>query len=255
MTLKAALHRGRIAVYVLIAVLIGWAGLGSFRVVSNLPLKPSQQTIVLVHGLLNKPFVMNGIAKVLRDEGYPVYNWGYPSTAATIEEHAASLHRYVKSLPPNRRIHFVGYSQGAIVIRYMVTHYRIPHEGRIVMIGPPNHGSELAEYYFQYGWFRMLYGHQSIKELFPDRKKFFESCGIPRMSFGIIAGGAGDSKGYSDRLPGDDDGMVSVESARLEGATDFILLRHRHLPLILSKDTAHQTLHFIQTGKFDPSKG
>jgi hypothetical protein len=48
--------------------------------------------------------------------------------------------------------------------------------------------------------------------------------------------------------------MVSVESARLEGATDFILLRHRHLPLIFSDDTAHQTLHFLQTGKFDSPK-
>jgi triacylglycerol lipase len=196
--MTSVLQRWRIASTVLLAGILALAGAWSFRAYSDRHLKPSQQTIVLVHGLLNKPFVMNGIAKVLREEGYPVYNWGYPSTAATIEEHAASLQRYVTSLKPNRRIHFVGYSQGAIVIRYMLTHYRIPHTGRLVMIGPPNHGSELAEHYYHYGWFRMLYGHEAIKELFPARKKFFEACGIPRMSFGIIAGGAGDGKGYSD---------------------------------------------------------
>ena len=198
---------------------------------------------------------MNGIAKVLREAGYPVYNWGYPSASKTIEGQAASLNKYVKIINKNKRIHFVGFSQGAIIIRYMVTHYRIPHKGRFVMIGPPNHGSALAEHYYHYAWFQMLYGNQSIKELFPSRKNFFKECGIPRMEFGIIAGGAGDGKGYSNGLRGDNDGMVSVESARLEGAKDFILLRHRHIPLIFSGDTARQTLHFIQTGKFSHLNG
>jgi len=247
-------HRRRITAYVFLGVILCLATLWTVRYVEDLHLKPSQQTIILVHGLLNKPFVMNGIAKVLRKEGYPVYNWGYPSASRTIEEHAAALDHYVKSIKPNRRIHFVGYSLGAIIIRYMVTHYRIPHEGRFVMIGPPNHGSELAEHYDQYAWFRMLYGDESIKELFPSRKAFFKECGIPRMSFGIIAGGKGDGKGYSDGLPGDNDGMVSVASAHLEGASDFVILRHRHLPLIFSEETAQQTLHFIQTGKFSAPK-
>ena len=91
---------------------------------------------------------------------------------------------------------------------------------------------------------------QSVKELFASRKKFFKECGIPKLPFGIIAGGAGNEKGYSDKLPGDDDGMVSVESAHLEGAKDFILLKHRHIPLVFAEETAQETLHFIQTGKF-----
>ena len=164
------------------------------------------------------------------------------------------LNKYVMGINNNKRIHFVGFSQGAIVIRYFVTHYRVPHKGRFVMIGPPNHGSALAEHYYHYAWFRMLYGDKAIKELFPNRKAFFKECGIPRMEFGIIAGGAGDGKGYSDRLAGDDDGMVSVESARLEGARDFILLRHRHLGLVFSEDTARQTLHFIQKGTFSRTR-
>src|ERR1017187_9719292 len=145
----------RIAAYVCLAMILCFAGMWTIRYVADLSLKPSQQTIILVHGLLNKPFVMNGIAKVLRNEGYPVYNWGYPSTAKTIEEDAASLDQYLNGLKKNRKIHFVGYSQGAIVIRYMVAHYRIPNKGRFVMIGPPNHGSELAEHYYHYAWFRM----------------------------------------------------------------------------------------------------
>lgn len=247
-------YRWRIAAAVFGVVILGLAGVWTLRYVADLRLKPSQQTVILVHGLLNKPFVMNGIAKVLREEGYPVYNWGYPSTFTTIEEHAASLHTYLQGIETNKKFHFVGYSQGAIVIRYMVTHYKIPNKGRFVMIGPPNHGSELAERFYKYGWFRMLYGDKSIKELFPNRKDFFKECGIPQMPFGIIAGGAGDDEGYSDKLPGDDDGMVSVESAHLEGAKDFILLKYHHLPLVFADETARQTLHFIQNGKFSHRK-
>ena len=244
------IKRGWVAAFVLVVVVVAFVVAGLFWYARQKPLKPSEQTIVLVHGLLNKPFVMKNIAKTLREAGYPVYNWGYPSTAHTIEEHAASLDKFVTRINTNKRIHFVGYSQGAIVIRYMLTHYHVPNAGRFVMIGPPNHGSELAERFYHYAWFRMLYGHKSIKELFPDRKEFFKECGIPKLEFGIIAGGAGNKEGYSDHLPGDDDGMVSVESAHLENAADFILLDHRHLPLVFADDTARQTLHFIQTGEF-----
>src|SRR5471030_3315869 len=88
----------RITAYICLGVILCLAVISTIRYVAALNLKPSQQTIILVHGLLNKPFVMNGIAKVLRDAGYPVYNWGYPSTQMTIEEHAASLNKYENSL-------------------------------------------------------------------------------------------------------------------------------------------------------------
>src|SRR3954465_11763722 len=119
------MRRWRIAAYIFLSGIIGLGVISAVKYVVDRSLKPSQQTVILVHGLLNKPFVMNGIAKVLREAGYPVYNWGYPSSATTIQEHAASLDKYLKSLTPNRKIHFVGFSQGAIVIRYLVTHYSI----------------------------------------------------------------------------------------------------------------------------------
>jgi len=79
------------------------------------------------------------------------------------------------------------------------------------MIGPPNHGSELAERFYHYAWFRMLYGHESIKQLFPSRKDFFRNAVFRECNLGLSRR-AGDEKGYSDKLPGDDDGMVSVEA-------------------------------------------
>ncbi len=213
----------------------------------------AQDAVVLVHGIMNKPFVMDRIARKLRTEGYAVYNWGYPSTSQTIEEHATRLEAYLDGLP-EKKIHFVGFSQGAIILRYTLTHHVVPKAGRLVMIAPPNHGCEIAEQFYRYAWFRGLYGDKSIKQLFAKQNFFLETCGTPKLEFGIIAGGKGDGKGFSKRIPGDDDGTVSVASARLEGCRDMILMPHQHTPLVFASDTAAQILHFIEEGTFGPNQ-
>lgn len=208
------------------------------------------ETVILVHGIMNKPFVMSRIASVLTKAGYEVHNWGYPSTSKTIEAHAAALHQFITSLGARPKLHVVGFSQGAIILRYTLTHYAIANVGRLVMIAPPNHGCEMAEDFYKYAWFRSLYGDQSIKQLFAKQNAFLSTVGIPATEFGIIAGGRGDGTGYSASIPGDDDGTISVASAQLPGAKDFLLLRHQHTPLVFQSETAQQTLQFIQTGQF-----
>jgi triacylglycerol lipase len=210
----------------------------------------SDEAVVLVHGIMNKPFVMNRIAAGLRKQGYEVHNWGYPSTGGLIEDHAARLGRFLDGLGDKKKIHFVGFSQGAIIIRYTLTHHPLPNSGRFVMVAPPNHGCELAEAFYRYGWFRGLYGDKSIKQLFVRQNEFLATCGIPSIEFGIIAGGKGDGKGYLESIPGDDDGTISVASAHLEGARDFILLPHQHTPLVFASDTVSQVEKFLKEGKF-----
>ena len=211
---------------------------------------PPKETVVLVHGIMNKPFVMDRIAHRLEQDGYEIQNWGYPSTGGLIEQHAVHLNELLQSLAGRKKIHFVGFSQGAIIIRYTLTHYPVKNAGRFVMIAPPNHGCEMAQDFYRYAWFRGLYGDKSIKQLFAHQNEFLKTCGIPKVEFGIIAGGKGDGKGFSARIPGDDDGTISVASARLEGARDLILLPHQHTPLVFASETADQTSHFLKAGKF-----
>ncbi len=205
---------------------------------------------ILLHGIMNKPFVMDRIARKLRQEGYEVHNWGYASTGGLIEEHAAKLYAFTQTLEPNRPLYFVGFSQGAIIIRYTLTHYTIPKVQRLVMVAPPNNGCEIAENFYKYAWFRGLYGDKSIKQLFAKQNEFLKTCGIPKTEFGIIAGGRGNDQGYSSRIPGDDDGTVSVESTRLSGAKDFIVLPYQHTPLVLASSTAQQVSAFLKEGHF-----
>ena len=73
----------------------------------------------------------------------------------------------------------------------------------------------------------------------------------PNFTFGIIAGGKGDGEGFLDALPGDDDALLSVESAKLAGAADFVQVVsgiHQLMPRYDATRTA--TLTFLQHGYF-----
>ena len=66
----------------------------------------------------------------------------------------------------------------------------------------------------------------------------------------MIAGGVGDGNGYLSQLPGDDDGLLTVETMRLAGAADFIQVKGMH-PLMPTYDEVRKrTMQFLMHGKF-----
>jgi len=212
---------------------------------------PSDETVVLLHGILNPALIMAPIARRLRREGYQVINWGYPARSRMIEEHAAGLDALVRRIDGDGPIHFVGFSLGGIISRYYLTHYDSPRAGRLVMIGSPNLGTEKVDVFYPRGWFRWLYGTKSMAQLRASNRRFFEEMGVPRVEFGVIAGGRGDDVGFDRLLDGDNDGAVSVRSAKLDGAADFILLPHTHTVLALAPATVRQVATFLRHGRFD----
>ena len=214
-------------------------------------MSPRDETVVLLHGILNPALIMARIAWRLDREGYRVVNWGYPARSFTIEEHAAGLNTLVRGLNGDGPIHFVGFSLGGIVSRYYLTHYDSPRAGRLVMIGSPNLGSEKIDVFYRHRWFQWLYGTKSMAQLRAANRRFFDEMGVPRVEFGVIAGGRGDDRGFGRLLQGDNDGAVSVCSAKLDGAADFILLPHNHTILVLAPATVRQVATFLRHGRFD----
>ena len=212
---------------------------------------PRAETVILLHGILNPSLIMTPIARRLRREGYRVINWSYPGRHRLIEEHAAQLDALVRNLDGDHPIHLVGFSLGGIVSRYYLTHYDSPSAHRLVMIGSPNLGSEKIDVFYPRWWFRWLYGDHAMTQLRAANRRFFDEMGVPRVEFGVIAGGRGDDRGFSPLLEGDNDGAVSVRSAKLEGAADFILLPHSHTMLILAPATAQHVAVFLRHGRFD----
>ena len=71
----------------------------------------------------------------------------------------------------------------------------------------------------------------------------------PDYELGVIAGNGSISL-VSTLIPGPDDGKVSVESAKLEGAADFLLVDATHTFIMRREDVALQVVTFLETGRF-----
>lgn len=209
----------------------------------------AQDTVVLVHGILNKPFVMKAIEYRLKKEGFEVINWGYASTEKTIEEYAADLKADLDVRPGTGTLHFVGFSLGSIITRYYLVHTPPAGVGRFVQIAPPNHGSKWIDRLYTFKAFRWVYGTKAIEQL-KDGGEFFKTCGVPACPLGIIVGGNGTSAGYNPVLDGDDDGSVALSSALLPEAKDVVQIFAEHTALLASPDVGRCTAAFLKTGKF-----
>jgi pimeloyl-ACP methyl ester carboxylesterase len=207
--------------------------------------------VILLHGLGRTPLSMKRLEWTLRKQNYRVINAGYPSTRVSIEVAANHwLDDVVKNqiTDASAKIHFVAHSLGGIVLRQYLTNHEIPNLGRVVMLAPPNHGSELAERLRNnclYRWATGPAGQQLgiSEESVPNR------LGPVDFELGVIAGDRSLNPLFSSWIPGPDDGKVSVRSARMAGA-EFLVVHHTHTWMAWSREVTAAVSDFIRTGRF-----
>lgn len=188
------------------------------------------------------------LKKVVEKEGYRALNLGYHSTRSSVEDAAARLRVKIRSAVPEGEVHFVAHSLGNIVVRMMMAE-PMPNLGKMVMIAPPNKGSELSERLKNRELYRWIFGPAG-QQLSSDNSDFFDNLPVPQCRFGIIAAGRGSEKGFNPLLEGDNDGTISVESTRLEGASDFVMIHGLHTMMLFSRETARQVISFLRNGVF-----
>ena len=85
-----------------------------------------------------------------RSAGYTTIEFDYPSTQISIPEAARFLDRLIQSLEGFDEINFVVHSMGGLVVRAYTMEYDDPRIKRMVMLGTPNRGAELADITQQY---------------------------------------------------------------------------------------------------------
>ncbi|HUT11020.1 MAG TPA: hypothetical protein VMY42_11030 [Thermoguttaceae bacterium] len=242
------------------------ARLEQIRRQRNLPPMKGKAVIVL-HGLFRTRSSMAELCDYLQQQGgYTVFNVAYPSTRRDVGGHARSLARIVENLEGIEEIDFVAHSMGNIVVRHYLAdqvRQRSPSEEaptasarpvdprikRFVMLGPPNHGSLLALTLAENSVLEAITG-DTVRQLGQDWTKLQAQLATPDCEFGIIAGGKGDGKGFNPLLPGDDDGTVTVASARLAQAADFVLVPAFHSSIMDNQHVREYTLRFLQKGYF-----
>jgi pimeloyl-ACP methyl ester carboxylesterase len=218
----------------------------------------SGPAVIVLHGLGRNAGAMVYMAKFLREHsGYTVFNVTYPTTRGSVETHAQALARIVARLDGIEEINIVGHSLGNLVTRHWLADETKPELGkcpdprvkRIVMLGPPNNGARMAEVLGRNFVFSSVVG-KSGAQIASTWKELDARLCIPACEFGIIAGGRGGATGYNPLLAGDNDLVVTVESAKLAGAKDFAVLPVFHTTMMDDAKVQEYTLRFLQHGYF-----
>ena len=211
----------------------------------------NRHLVLLVHGIGRGPATFGDLPVKLRKAGIEARAVSYPSTRGSIEDHAAQLERLLQQSESVDEVSFVTHSMGGIIVRRLLARDGVwksrVKPARLIMIAPPNQGSVVAQA-LQPTWpYRLVYGAAG-QQLTPAK---IATLPVPKIPFGIIAGGKGNSEGYNPLIPGDDDGTVAVSETRLDGATDFMILLGLHGFIARSVQVERPVVNFLKSTRFN----
>lgn len=211
------------------------------------------EVVVLVHGLLRSERSMQPLALRLSEAGYRTVALTYPTTKLPPDELVMVLEREVEACCNDApRLHFVTHSLGGLMVRAILAKYRPASLGRVVMLAPPNHGSEWVDRFGESYLFRWLLGPTAV-ELGTGPTGFARRLPRPDYEVGVIAGTTSRRLGAGSVLGPESDGTVSVASTRLDGMTDFATVPESHTFIMRSAAVSELVRAFLRDGRFHPA--
>ncbi len=208
----------------------------------------NSEAVVFVHGVWMTGAEMTVLRHRVRDCGYRVFQFRYPSLRKPPRENAAALNAFLRRIDAPV-IHLVAHSLGGIVVLHLFDAFPDQKPGRVVLIGTPVRGSAAAREMTRHPWLRPLLGASVKQGLLGDAPRWRE----PR-DLGIIAGTRGFGIGKvltAGNLPEPNDGTVELAATETGGVTDRLELSHGHNALLFAKETAQAVCRFLEAGRFD----
>ncbi|MDE0151278.1 MAG: alpha/beta hydrolase [Bdellovibrionales bacterium] len=219
---------------------------------AHVPLQAGgEESVIVVHGFARRARSMNQIATAVHQAGYEVRNVDYDSINKNLndikEEIYSKFDQYIFE-NPGKKIHFIGHSLGGLLVRAYLAENKLDNLGVVILMGTPNKGTQLVNQYEDKWYFSWL--GPVIPELGVGNSQFLDALQMPDYTVGVIAG----SKPYSRRsakyLEGDHDGLVTVESAKLEGMHDFIEIEVNHSRMKRDPIVIEQVIYFLENSQF-----
>lgn len=209
----------------------------------------ADECVIFIHGLGRTSNSLNFMTREVNKLGYLVINKTYPSRHNTVEELAAEyIPQWVKLCKGMEKVNFVTHSMGGILVRYYLEHVERPENlGRVVMMAPPNHGSELVD---KYGYFSSAVLGPANKQLGTGPDSLPNQLGPADYALGIIAGTKTANPLSHLIFDEHNDGKVTVESSKLEGMADHIAVPYTHTFMMERREVVDQVISFLYKGSF-----
>lgn len=214
-----------------------------------------QECVVLLHGLWRSSWSMKSLEWGLADAGFGVVNLTYPSLSYPIQELAEMA--VEEGLAGCREqglkyIHFVTHSLGGILVRQYLARHAIEGLRRVVMLGPPNQGSQVADYVHSLDLLRPV-TPQAVEQLGTGEKSVPLQLGPVNFELGVIAGTAAQGGMFPAQPEGASDGTVAVVETVVPGMLDFLEMPVGHTFMMWNEAVLEQVIHFLRYGAFDRS--
>lgn len=211
--------------------------------------------VVLLHGISRSALSMRPLERALRTACYTTLNLTYSSRRRSLAELVDDLVPRVRHFAADLDgpLHFVTHSMGGLVARAYLSRHRPEHLGRVVMLAPPNAGSELANLLGRNPLYRLWFGPAGAQLVTKRDAALVSLLGTIDYDLGVIAGTRSLYPLSSLVLPRPNDGRVSVAATRVDGMTDHLTLRVSHPLIVRDRKAIRQTLAFLGTGRFERS--
>jgi triacylglycerol lipase len=213
---------------------------------------PQQRPVILLHGLWLDSFWMSGLSSSLARKGFAPHSLSYPSRDKTfarlVDEHLKPM----IDIMPKGKIDFAAHSMGGLLVRLYARKYGTKRIGRVVMLGTPNNGSEMADSLRGLKAYQWYFGPAG-QDLATAAAGFYDDLGPATFDCGVIAGTGGWMTPLTSliaNIPHPHDGLVSVASTRLDGMRGHVTLPVDHSMMVWDPAVWQLTQKFLDTGKF-----
>ena len=217
--------------------------------------KVSKECVILLHGIMRSKLDMLPLTRFLEQRGYTCLNILYPSRKQTLEELSEFVAQKIDAQNQSfEKLHFVTHSMGGLLARYYIDRFNPQNLGKVVMLSPPNQGSEFADQLTQNKVLSLVY-----KKLFGPAGSQLQTTHIHHTKpidyeLGIIAG----TKNINPLAPffipkntvGIHDGIVPVERTKIDGMRDHITMPLSHSFMMFNPALMEQVHTFLKSSAF-----